>query len=148
MAAVGSAGAAAWRRPNRVSRRGEGPDQPDALRRDLKRALFAFAAAAVLVAAWHPWTALTSSPNAATSCAVAIGAASAEVNVTASGTGAAEWCSGEIARAAGAATADTASGAKPVCDFYIGSVHVVVTALRGTDATAFCGSAGAFPDSR
>ncbi|MBV9100860.1 MAG: hypothetical protein JOZ46_09505 [Candidatus Dormibacteraeota bacterium] len=70
------------------------------------------------------------------------------MNVTASGSGAGEWCAGEISRGSGEATAGTASGAKPVCDFYVGSVHVIVTALSAADATAFCGSAGAFPGSR
>ena len=146
MADIASAGATAWRRLGPLSGERRSPDTADALlRKDLRRALVAFALAVVLIAAWHPWTALTAAPNAATSCALSVAGGSGTLTVAASGQGASEWCGGEITRAAGAAAAATADIPKPVCDFFVGTAHVTVAALNAADATAFCASLGTVP---
>ena len=137
---------ARWWRPAGRSRPGRSPRPHDlaSLRGDLRWAVLAFAAAALLTVAWHPWTVLGAASAANAQCGVVFVNASDTVHVTATGPGAAEWCAGEISRAP-ARTATSESAGVPTaaqCDFYVGSAHVMVSGGDPADATAFCNSLG------
>jgi len=124
-----------------VGRRTSTPKTPS-LRGDLVRAGTSFGAAAVLLAAWHPWTAF-SAEGSASSCGVAIVEASNTLHAAAVGPDALQWCTGEVGRAPqGTAATEAPSVATAVCDFYVGRVQVRVAGTSASDANAFCAATG------
>ena len=112
------------------------------LRKDLVRALMAFAAALLLILAWQPWT-LFGGATSTAACGIVVSEPNGSLHVAASGSGASGWCGGEINRLpAQSATTEAASVTAPSCDFYVGGVRVTVEAANGADAAAFCDSLG------
>jgi hypothetical protein len=111
------------------------------LRTDLVIAAVAFSIALLLLIAWHPWS-VTSAGAASSTCGVVVTTAVGVVHADATGTDAVEWCRGETSRVRNAGL-EQAAVTTPLCDFYIGAVHVTVAGTDEAAEQALCTSSGA-----